>query len=299
MSNSGVQVIVIGGGLGGLCLAQGLRQAGVHVAVYERDPAADFRSQGYRIGINADGRRALADCLPPKLFELFLATTSRPSNGMVILSAQSKEMVVRPDAGDAASPETFAANVNRLTLREILLAGLDDAVHFSKTFTHFEQGVDGGVRAWFADGSSVRGDVLVAADGVHSAIRQQLLPHAQVVDAGARVVFGKTPLTHESLSWIPPQLLERFTLAIGPNSRALALGAFRPVRPPADAAAELWPGLRLTDSPEYLMWTFGAAAQDFPLTDVELAAADGLPPVGGGGRPRRGGSALHADLAPP
>ena len=29
-------VLVIGGGIGGLCLAQGLRGAGVSVAVYER-----------------------------------------------------------------------------------------------------------------------------------------------------------------------------------------------------------------------------------------------------------------------
>ena len=32
-----LRVLVIGAGLGGLCLAQGLRKAGVDVAVYERD----------------------------------------------------------------------------------------------------------------------------------------------------------------------------------------------------------------------------------------------------------------------
>ena len=33
---SGLRVAVAGGGLGGLCLAQGLHKAGVSVVVYER-----------------------------------------------------------------------------------------------------------------------------------------------------------------------------------------------------------------------------------------------------------------------
>src|SRR2546421_12932729 len=39
------RVLVIGAGLGGLCLAQGLRQAGVDVAVYERDEGLVVRKR--------------------------------------------------------------------------------------------------------------------------------------------------------------------------------------------------------------------------------------------------------------
>jgi len=38
-----LHVLIIGGGIGGLCLAQVLRQSGVSVAVYERDHTPDDR----------------------------------------------------------------------------------------------------------------------------------------------------------------------------------------------------------------------------------------------------------------
>jgi cation diffusion facilitator CzcD-associated flavoprotein CzcO len=41
-----------GAGIGGLCLAQGLRQAGVLVEVYERDDSPGSRWEGYRIHID-------------------------------------------------------------------------------------------------------------------------------------------------------------------------------------------------------------------------------------------------------
>lgn len=39
-------VIVVGAGIGGLCLAQGLRRAGVSVAVYERNRSRTDRLEG-------------------------------------------------------------------------------------------------------------------------------------------------------------------------------------------------------------------------------------------------------------
>src|SRR5262249_33298305 len=73
-----VHVLVIGGGIGGLCLAQGLKQAGVSVAVYERDRTLTDRLQGYRVHISLAGSRALHACLPPPLFELFDRTCGKP-----------------------------------------------------------------------------------------------------------------------------------------------------------------------------------------------------------------------------
>ena len=44
-----LQVLVVGGGIGGLCLAQGLRKAGIQVKVFERDHTVDARLDRYRL----------------------------------------------------------------------------------------------------------------------------------------------------------------------------------------------------------------------------------------------------------
>jgi 2-polyprenyl-6-methoxyphenol hydroxylase-like FAD-dependent oxidoreductase len=71
-----------------------------------------------------------------------------------------------------------------------MLADLGDLVRFGAEFTHYEP-EGAGVRAHFANGDSVVADVLVGADGVGSRVRGQLLPHAEVVDTGNRVIYGK------------------------------------------------------------------------------------------------------------
>jgi 2-polyprenyl-6-methoxyphenol hydroxylase-like FAD-dependent oxidoreductase len=45
------QVLLIGAGIGGLALAQGLKKAGIRFSVYERDDAPTSREQGYRLHI--------------------------------------------------------------------------------------------------------------------------------------------------------------------------------------------------------------------------------------------------------
>ena len=75
-----MKVAVVGAGIGGLCLAQGLIRAGLEVTVYERDAELNSGGQGYRLHIDAGP--ALLACLPPDLYELCVATSGRPSTAL-------------------------------------------------------------------------------------------------------------------------------------------------------------------------------------------------------------------------
>src|SRR5262245_39701163 len=251
-SPAGFRVLIVGGGLGGLCLAQGLRRSSVSVVVHERDPSPDAGHQGYRLHIDARGARGLRHCLPPDLFDLFTATCGRPGGQVSIVSERLRQLyeVGLPDPPDAEG----GAPADRRTLRELLLAGLDDVLRFGSEFTGFERLADGSVRADFADGTSATADVLVAADGAGSRVREQLLPHAAVVDTGDRCVCGRTPLTDDVWRRVPPALREGFTAVVGPDRQAMTLGLMEFRRRPDRAAAELWPGLRLTPQADYLSW---------------------------------------------
>src|SRR5690349_20005494 len=132
------RIAVVGGGIGGLCLAQGLRKAGAEVTVYERDRTPGDRLQGYRIHIDPNGARALHDCLPPHLWEAFVATTGAHVRGMAFVTERLEELLLveAPHPGD---PLRDHHSASRITLRQVLLAGMEDVVRFGKTFERYER----------------------------------------------------------------------------------------------------------------------------------------------------------------
>jgi 2-polyprenyl-6-methoxyphenol hydroxylase-like FAD-dependent oxidoreductase len=204
-----LKIIVVGGGIGGLCLAQGLRKAGVGVEVYERDRTPGHRWEGYRIYVSPTGSRSLRACLPDPLWEAFLATSGRVGS-LGFLTEQLDELVVIEESitcpQGAADPAENHYAVDRRTLRRLLLAGLDDVVHFGAEFVRYEHTEDGRVAAIFADGRRAVGDVLVGADGASSRVRRQYLPHAGHVDARVGGVAHKLLLTDDTRTWVPQRL---------------------------------------------------------------------------------------------
>jgi 2-polyprenyl-6-methoxyphenol hydroxylase-like FAD-dependent oxidoreductase len=276
VSGSPFHILVVGGGLGGLCLAQGLRQAGVSVAVYERDATPLIRKQGYRLHIDARGANGLRACLPSELFELFTATASPPGHQITVMNKHLKQLKVigSRDGVDTTNLAPFNAGVDRLTLHEILLAGLDGIVSFGKEFSQYEQQADGSVQASFADGTVARGDVLVAADGVNSRIRQQFLPEASIVDTGTRCIYGKVELSEATRLLIPDCLHHGFTMAVSLRL-SMALGLIEFLRSPVEAAAQLAPDVQFHTSDNYLMWSLNAPRTQFAASDDELFRMDG------------------------
>ena len=267
-----MHVLIAGGGLSGLCLAQGLKRAGISCAVYERD--VDMRSkQGYRITINGDGGNALQTCLPADLFELYLQVSRNtpPRRMSVVIDSQCKELSTAPHYGAPNEGDRPHTAIHRRTLRQILAARLGDALHRDATATGFERDGDK-VRLLLDDGTTAEGDVLVGADGVHSVIRRELMPGVEVIDTGVRGLglFARTPLTSEIHDSLPPILLDGFVIAVDPATGVtLAMGAMDPRHAPDEAAAAVAPDVRLDPHEPYMMLTGGIR----PGTEIPAPSA--------------------------
>ncbi|GAA5081235.1 2-polyprenyl-6-methoxyphenol hydroxylase-like FAD-dependent oxidoreductase [Thermocatellispora tengchongensis] len=266
-----LHVLIAGAGVGGLCLAQGLRRSGIDVAVYDRDESVYFRGQGWRLTIQDDGAEALRDCLPAELFALCLATALRPATRLVVTDHRLAPRFAKP-LPEPVPDRQFG--VNRLTLREILLAGLDDIVHFGKTLLRYEETGDGRVTAHFADGTTATGDLLVGAEGVNSAVRAQLVPDAVVDDMG-RMIYGRSPLTEETLHWLPEELVDTFNVMSGPGGVTFGAVTCRAAGDTGAAVAAHAPYARLTPIPHYLAWSMRGWSGAPELEGERFRRADG------------------------
>jgi salicylate hydroxylase len=270
-----LRVVVIGGGIGGLTLAQGLLRAAVDVEVFERDRTPMHRMQGYRVHINATGSRALHACLPRQLFEAFVASAAAPNPraGIGIYSHRLRELIWFGGNGDTPmSTVDSGKSVSRISLRQVLLAGLDDAIHFDKTFTHYRVNLDTTVTAHFADGSSASGDILVGADGGNSRVRRQYLPHAPRLDTGATGIQGKVWLTEGIRAQLPARLPDGPAMIFGPGGYGmfLAMHEFPPI--PAGLAEIVGP--EAANQRDYVMWGLLARRAKFPTNLDQLHAAE-------------------------
>lgn len=269
------RVIIIGGGITGLCLAQGLKKAGIEVVLYERDRTRTDRLQGYRLSLAALGCRSLYECLPSHLYDAFSATCGKPTTTVRLLSENLEELVTIPKK-EPYEPIDNCHSVSRITLRQILLSGLDEVVHFDKAFSHYEEAGDT-VTAFFEDGTSVSGNILIGADGGNSRIRKQLLPHAQRSDTGIRVLAGKVPLTDEIKEQLPSSLIGGVTSIMTPRGCGMFIGR-QEFQPGADQFSqfsgsdenlEQYGGLLFDNTQSYVMWALCARREKFNLDTID------------------------------
>ncbi|MHA6618874.1 FAD-dependent oxidoreductase [Pseudonocardia sp. DLS-67] len=242
------RILISGAGIGGLALAQALRRGGLDVAVYERDPSPQPRNQGYRIHIDGDGNAALAACLPPEVLRL-VRRTSGVSGDLVAGYTDQLEQVMAqtfPIAGDDR-----ITCVDRYTFRQGLLTGMAGAVHFGRTVTGYEVLSSGRVRVHFAEGGTAEGDVLVGADGIGSAVRRRLLPHATVRDLGIRCLYGRMALGPDTDPLVPADLDRGFSWVADRTGYGAGFAPLRFRTPPGNGASDYLMTV-LTATPERL-----------------------------------------------
>jgi salicylate hydroxylase len=284
--SSQFRVGIIGGGTGGLCLAQALRQVGVPVAVYERSGVRIDRLQGYRVHINPKGSSALHACLPAEQWQAFVETCGSPGAAFAFVTEQMKELLLVEEeltSGPERDPTRSHHSVSRITLHQVLSVGLDDVLHLDKEFERYERAADGTITCHFTDGTTATADVLVGADGANSRVRRQYLPEAQRIDTGIRAIAGKLPLTDEVKAWLPAQMRSGPTNVLPPAgcgmflaphdlSQSLLSTSLHGVGGNDASAAH---GPHFDNTTSYLMWACSANSARYPYTDTELSTLDG------------------------
>lgn len=230
-----VDVAIIGGGPGGLALAQGLKKNGIDVAVFERDHARTDYVQGFRLRLRQRGLDALRANLPDHLFQAFVDTLGRAPVDNLALDERF-ERIEHTGWGSAEPEDTHVEkSVSRITLRQILLSGLEDILQVGVAFQRYETQDDATVTAHFADGSAVHANLLVGADGAGSLVRRQLLPELKSIDTGVRRLAGKMTLDAAAHHDISPLLLDYNTSIRPSEGHGLMVTSHR-VSPEAYAA---------------------------------------------------------------
>lgn len=184
-----MHVIIVGGGICGLSLALNLQARGIGCQVYERAP--EIKPLGVGITLLPHAMRELSALgLGDKL--LLAGIENRES----CFFNRFGQLIYKEPRGKFAGYQQPEVGIHRGRLHVILYEAVlerlgSDAVKTGYECTGVSQ-TETGATAHFASGESASGDVVIACDGFHSAVRKQFYPDDKVAFAGINTWRGVT-----------------------------------------------------------------------------------------------------------
>ncbi len=206
-----MRIVIVGGGIGGLCAALALRQAGFAPEVFEQAPA--LLEVGAAIAVWPNALRVL--------LRLGIGAQVIKQAGVIKhvrwLASDGRQL----NHADFPDTDVPAIALHRADLQSALLHALPaDSIHLGHTCDHHEQQGDS-IHVRFTDGTTHTYDLLIAADGLHSHLRTQLLNDGPPIYRGYTVWRGVTSYTSAALP--PATAIETFgrgqRFGIGPVGR--------------------------------------------------------------------------------
>ncbi|WPH03436.1 Hypothetical protein R9X50_00631600 [Acrodontium crateriforme] len=168
------RVLIIGAGITGLLIAQGLEQAGIPYAVFESEDASATRRREWTMVVHW-GLPLLEELLPEHLSKRLSETYPNPSldyhaypnNTHRLYDGNTGEMMLERGV------DGRIVRVSRRKLRALCREGIEIKFGHALDKIVFDD-VDGTVTAQFANGAKETGSLIVGADGAHSAVRREL-----------------------------------------------------------------------------------------------------------------------------
>jgi FAD-dependent urate hydroxylase len=162
-----MKVLISGAGIGGLAAARALIADGHEVGVFEQ--AQELRHGGAAVTLWSNGTGVLKDLGVP------LEGAGAPIDVLETRDRRGKLLLSVDVAQAAARYGHPHICLSRARLLDLLAHGLEaDTITFGRTAKEAEAETNGTVTVTFADGGTANGDLLIAADGRGSAIRDQL-----------------------------------------------------------------------------------------------------------------------------
>ncbi|KAL3475799.1 hypothetical protein BJX99DRAFT_270930 [Aspergillus californicus] len=172
-------ILVIGAGIAGLTTARLLTNANIPVILFEL--STPTRTQGYAISLRDWGFNDLLSSLGSLPLSA-LAKGIAPDRhiggtgyiDLALLNNHTGEIIVKPPP----EPKPSIIRANRNALRSWIEDRGDEEldIRYGHRLVSFEGRV-GNIVASFENGASYTGSLVIAADGVHSTVREILLPH--------------------------------------------------------------------------------------------------------------------------
>ena len=203
-----MKVIIVGGGIGGLCAALALRAQGIEATVLEQ--AKVLKEIGAGVQIAANGAIVLRRLgLEGKL----AAMASQPMSWEYHDMETGRAMVSWPVGAEAAA--RYGAplyNVHRADLVQLMADALPaGSIRFDARCAEVGQDADA---AWvrLTSGETLRADAVIGADGIHSAVRDTLT--GPVEESFANLLVWRALIPADRM---PPGFEERGNYWVGPG----------------------------------------------------------------------------------
>jgi 2-polyprenyl-6-methoxyphenol hydroxylase-like FAD-dependent oxidoreductase len=157
-------IAIIGGGLGGLTLANILSRKGIDSTVFELDESASSRRQGGMLDMHEESAQfALKQA---GLFDEFQTLILAGGEATRVLD-KTAAVLYEDEGTNGGRPE-----VDRGDLRALLLCALPEGtVRWNSKVTAVRSSGDGRHEVDFVDGTTVSTDILIGADGAWSKVR--------------------------------------------------------------------------------------------------------------------------------